>query len=282
MLKLTSNIILFCLLSGSVYAQYSTTYKLFYYSDCSIAATAEKQKFIQEAKPLDTVLITKILIRGYCDDVGTMGYSDTLSNKRAFQIEHFLSKQNITCDSAPVVKGMGEIPLDASSGKNIEEQRANNRRVEIEVHYQLTEKEKGVRVKSNKEKSIIASDAKIGDKITLDNILFVGGHNEFLPESYETLLELAQNLKTNPEFHILIYGHVCCQQGRKGTDGIDLETGQRNLSKVRAQAVYNYLVKNGIDRSRLSYKGLKGDYPLGLGDKFDRRVELEITKTGEK
>ncbi|MCF8371400.1 MAG: OmpA family protein [Bacteroidales bacterium] len=94
---------------------------------------SEKQKFLQETKPLETVLITKILIRGYCDDVGTMGHSDSLSEKRAFQVEHFLLKEGIPCDSAPVVKGMGEIPLNPSSSKNIEEQRANNRRVEIEI-----------------------------------------------------------------------------------------------------------------------------------------------------
>jgi outer membrane protein OmpA-like peptidoglycan-associated protein len=67
-----------------------------------------------------------------------------------------------------------------------------------------------------------------------------------------------------------------------GKDGLDKDTGLMNLSEARAKAIYDYLIKNGIDARRLDYKGLKSNFPLGIGDKFDRRVEIEITDVAAK
>ena len=36
-------------------------------------------------------------------------------------------------------------------------------------------------------------------------------------------------------------------------------------------------MKNGVARKRMKYVGLKHKYPLGGDQKFDRRVEIEIT-----
>ena len=52
-----------------------------------------------------------------------------------------------------------------------------------------------------------------------------------------------------------------------------------NLSKKRAQAVADYLVKKGIDRSRLVVKGYGFDMPVvennpKTGNSTNRRVEL--------
>ena len=95
-----------------------------------------------------------------------------------------------------------------------------------------------------KKESIISNDVEVGDKITLPNILFHGGHNEFLSVSYETLELLVEELESNPEYHIRILGHVCCTPSRETSeDGMDLETGKKNLSMARAKAVYKYLIK---------------------------------------
>jgi outer membrane protein OmpA-like peptidoglycan-associated protein len=40
-------------------------------------------------------------------------------------------------------------------------------------------------------------------------------------------------------------------------------------------------VKQGISPGRLTYKGMKADYPTGKGEKYDRRVEIEITGVKE-
>ena len=60
-------------------------------------------------------------------------------------------------------------------------------------------------------------------------------------------------------------------------EAINLRTGKRNLSEARAQELHNYLVKKGIDKKRIRYHGMAFKQPTGLGDQFDRRVEIEIT-----
>jgi len=77
----------------------------------------------------------------------------------------------------------------------------------------------------------------------------------------------------------MIQGHICCTSDN--LDGVNLLTGKRNLSEARAEAVYDYLVTNGIAKKRLKYEGLKNKFPLDKGDKFDRRVELKVTKIDE-
>jgi outer membrane protein OmpA-like peptidoglycan-associated protein len=54
------------------------------------------------------------------------------------------------------------------------------------------------------------------------------------------------------------------------------------LSRDRAKAVYDYLVTNGADVARLSYKGYGDTQPLESNDteegrKKNRRTELRIT-----
>ena len=97
-------------------AQQTYTFKLFYYSDCSIAPTNEKERLKEELKILDNAEISKIQIRGFCDDVGTSEDSDLLSLKRAKGVAYLLSKLKIVCDAAPILEGRGEIQLDNSSG----------------------------------------------------------------------------------------------------------------------------------------------------------------------
>ncbi len=121
---------------------------------------------------------------------------------------------------------------------------------------------------------MLNDNQKVGDKVTLENILFQNIRHSLLPESFPVLDTLVSVLQRKKEYHILILGHVCCAP--PGIDGLDIDTGLRNLSVARAKAIYDYLVENGIDASRLAYKGMKGDYPTGRGDKFDRRVEIQI------
>lgn len=61
-----------------------------------------------------------------------------------------------------------------------------------------------------------------------------------------------------------------------GQDGLDLNTGKENLSVVRAKTIYDYLKHKGIKSKRMSYKGLKANYPTGKGAKYDRRVEIKV------
>ena len=89
-------------------------------------------------------------------------------------------------------------------------------------------------------------------------------------------------MQDNPKLEIEIQGHICCIPSGDGPD-FD-EPGSMKLSVNRAKAIYGYLVHNGIDKSRLSYKGLGADYKLIWEERTEhdretnRRVEIKILK----
>lgn len=65
------------------------------------------------------------------------------------------------------------------------------------------------------------------------------------------------------------------------TDNRGTEDYNMNLSKQRAEAVYNYLLKKGVDRNKLSYSYYGLTQPVASNDteegrKQNRRVEFEI------
>ncbi len=107
----------------------------------------------------------------------------------------------------------------------------------------------------------------------LDTIEFEHGKSEIKEESHGLLDQVALTLKANPEVKkVRVEGH---------TD----DTGPRDLnlrlSKARAHAVRNYLIKKGVDGRRLSAEGYGPDKPLESG-KTDaaraknRRVEFIV------
>src|SRR6185436_18885882 len=102
-----------------------------------------------------------------------------------------------------------------------------------------------------------------------------------LPESKPALDELLAAMKTYPKLVIEIEGNICCVEGDE--DGIDLETGLKNLSYTRAKAIADWLVYMGIDSNRVSYKGFGHSKPLypypersEEEQKLNRRVEIKI------
>ncbi|WP_150451706.1 OmpA family protein [Arenibacter lacus] len=87
-----------------------------------------------------------------------------------------------------------------------------------------------------------------------------------------TLDKLVKVLLEYPDTNILVEGH---------TDSTGSAAYNLNLSKLRAQAVTNYLVANGVSGSRLTTKwyGLtqpKADNSTAEGRAKNRRVELAI------
>ncbi len=81
-------------------------------------------------------------------------------------------------------------------------------------------------------------------------------------------------MNDNPNISIEIGGH---------TDNIGSAEYNRKLSLNRSKSVYNYLTKNGINASRLSYKGYGFNVPLSDNDTeegraLNRRTEFKIIK----
>lgn len=116
------------------------------------------------------------------------------------------------------------------------------------------------------------SQAKVGEKLRINNLNFVLNTFAVVNESRAKLYELLLIMQKNPNLKISIQGHICCV----GVDRADLST-------QRAKAIYKFLEFNEIEKSRMTYKGFGVSQPLfpipeksELERAENRRVEIEI------
>ncbi len=241
--------------------------------------------------------ITSIAIAGHTDQIGSNTYNQKLSLQRATETANYLKQKISKSNLINVVNGFGKTQL--ITPEFAEEKRYWNRRVEIIIYHQIKVEHKVAILKPvdtvkpivntpptytpPRKISEILNDTsiQIGDTVELPYILFIGGLHDFQPLSYPHLDELFFAMRDNPNLEIEIQGHICCASGTG--DGVDFSTGRSNLSVARARAVYDFLVKSGIDASRLSYKGFGHRFPLTkerneLEQARNRRVEIKIIK----
>ena len=113
---------------------------------------------------------------------------------------------------------------------------------------------------------------KIGKKVVLKNILFESGKSVLTAGSYTELDHLLTIMNENAQMKIEISGH---------TDKTGSEPLNSKLSEARAKAVVDYLVKKGIDRTRMEFKGFGSLQPISdnstpAGRAKNRRVEFKI------
>mgnify|MGYP006176018675 FL=1 len=206
------------------------------------------------------VKFTKLI--GYCDYRASNGYNDTLAFNRAKFVSHIIEK----------VADQKQIEIE-SKGENFEQNSDLKLNRKVEIYYEESNP-KVVEVESSKPNlSNQVSTAKVGDKLVLKNLHFYNRSGIFVPESRPILEELLKIMLANPNLKIEIQGHICCQ---KGTDVED-------TAKVRALAVYNYLINNGINKNRLSYKSFGSSKPIHIIPENNedernenRRVEIQI------
>lgn len=269
-----------------MYAQQTTHVSYFEHDSYSLTGT-EEQKLLGFIKRLDTVNLQSICIKAFCDDNGTDWYNDVLSYKRAYTLYHYFSE-----DKRVSFKGYGEISLPQTT-TNPSKERKRNRRAEIEVFYKVPVVVESIdSIQISKDTLIatkdetkapkpdykpLSSSLKVGDRILLKNLLFKGGRSVLQKSSQKELEKLLQILKENPTLKFEIQGHVCCIEWFN-KDAIDEDTGISNLSFTRAKAIYDYLVKNGIDPNRMKYLGFGRDFPIEDGPESEnKRVEILIT-----
>ncbi|RYD79903.1 MAG: hypothetical protein EOP55_03625 [Sphingobacteriales bacterium] len=115
---------------------------------------------------------------------------------------------------------------------------------------------------------------KQGGNVTLKNIFFDTNKYNLLPASIRELNLLIDFLNQNASVNIEIQGH---------TDNIGDAKLNEKLSLNRANAVYEYLIKNKIDTTRLTFKGFGASKPIAdnkteIGRKNNRRTSFVITK----
>lgn len=225
---------------------------------------------------IESIDIDKISIYGFCDDRGSESYNLKLSKNRADAIKEVFTNNEFDESSITNIDGKGELLLRIVKETDVQKIRGLNRKVEIIVSPVYPPKKR--KFNSDKLEKTLNGDLKVGDKILLENLLFVRGYSFLVPESKKILNTIAEILAKRKDIYFTIEGHVCCTNGDR--DAIDGKTKKRNLSYARAKYIYDYLSDKGVNRSRMKYVGLKRKFPLGGPQEFDRRVELLVTRIG--
>jgi outer membrane protein OmpA-like peptidoglycan-associated protein len=240
-----------------------------------------------------------VAIHGFTDEVGTSGFNDTLAQKRVdFIFQNVKNQIKIREDFK--TRSFGE-SFNQSVNK------AENRKVTIfyilekdlpredeilgikkvikeeQPKPEIVYPEKLVFENPNGTKSEFKLDrvfmktmgeAKPGEKLKIENLNFIINTFAVVNESRGKMYELLLVLQRNPQMKIEIHGHLCC-----------MPVDRTDLSTQRAKAIYNFLIQNEIDKSRLSYKGFGSTqpiYPLPEKDEKERaanrRVEILIVE----
>ena len=256
-----------------------------YFDSNKDSITSLESKRLQEWMNQNST--SKILsMEGFTDEVGSVGYNDTLSIKRVdFVYSQIQNKIAIRKDFKS--NGFGE-------SKQISNIKSENRRVTI---YYLTqfkiELEEIILNDFKVQKSLDSLSIKeveklnIHPKLTLNEIvqkvpegtLFTLEDIQFEFDSSVLLFNAKQELdkwvvvlKNNPALKIIIQGHICC-----------IPRDDIWLSSKRAKAVLDYFVLKGIDSKRMQYIGYGSTRPKfkipeknGYEALMNRRVEIVI------
>ena len=243
----------------------------------------ENQKLIAFSNSFfaENKTIKNIIIEAHCDSIGSFEYNQTLSLKRCKTVKSQFENKNIQIKINP----KGETKF--ISENKTESGRALNRRAKISIFYILKDT---IKISDDSLKTEISKQftkGKIsgvaiekGKNIIVKNMNFVGGMHTLVPSGKFAAQKLLQTMKDNPTLKIEIQGHICC--GKPNEDGLDYETNEYKLSENRAKAVYDYLVENRIEASRMTYIGMKGEFPIVTPEiteadrNKNRRVEVKI------
>jgi OOP family OmpA-OmpF porin len=105
------------------------------------------------------------------------------------------------------------------------------------------------------------------------NIYFATGKYTLLSRSFKGLDEVAKLMKEDAGLQMAIEGH---------TDNVGADATNQKLSENRAAAVKAYLVKKGVDASRVNSAGFGESQPVAdnktaAGRQQNRRVELKLS-----
>jgi outer membrane protein OmpA-like peptidoglycan-associated protein len=132
------------------------------------------------------------------------------------------------------------------------------------VSIEPVEKEELKKIEETIEKLII----KTNEVYTFKNVLFDFDKAELLKVSISELDELYKHLKEDSNLNIEIYGH---------TDNVGLDARNKELSEQRAKAVADYLISQGLDKSKIKSFGFGSTKPISdnkteEGRQLNRRV----------
>lgn len=120
------------------------------------------------------------------------------------------------------------------------------------------------------------SDLSRGQTIQLENLEFEADSSRIVGESVVVLNEVFDFLSKNRDVSVEIGGH---------TNGWADRAYANKLSTDRAKAVANFLIRKGIARNRVSFRGYGKENPIDTnatpeGRRRNQRVEIKILELG--
>ncbi len=256
---------------------------------------------------------SSVMVIGYADYLGSELHNKNLSMQRAKNVKDYLIKNSINAGDIKLCVGKGAIERKGMTDKD---GNPVDRKVDIVVDNKVNSSERirkgsiafnpsnvkppkthkdSIAFANTRKKDSIAlanskksnpdikqlTTLKEGQTLLLRNVYFPPGSHVIKSESYGTMEKLVKILQDNPKIKISIEGHVCCIHDVP--DALDIDTNELLLSVNRAKAIYQYLIKNGIDEERLQYVGFGRQHPIVQFETNEedadrnRRVEVRIT-----
>lgn len=125
---------------------------------------------------------------------------------------------------------------------------------------------------------ITLQKVEAGNKIVMNNISFDLNQSKLRKESYSELKNAVKLMKDIPSLEMEISGFT----DNKGSVQLN-----QQLSKQRAKSVMDYLISQGCDKNRLTYKGYGSSQPIASnttkeGRQLNRRTEFKVLKVGSE
>ena len=242
-------------------------------------------------------LIKVLGIHGFCDEDGSFGFNDTLAKKRINFVYNVI-KDKVKIREDFKTRSFGELHY-------LSKIKSENRKVTL-FYIESKDFNRENEIIGIKEETVVLpkepiqypeklvfdnpdgsqseykldidfmqkmSEASLGQKLKLENLNFQINTFIVVPNSKGKMYELLVVMQKNPNLKIEIQGHLCCMP----IDRLDLST-------QRAKAINNFLVANGINEKRLTFKGFGSSHSIyALPEKDEtqraanRRVEIMIT-----
>lgn len=253
--------------------------KLFFDSAKFDITEAHKTQIADFFKGIKIEEVLQIRIKGYTDFVGNHVYNNKLSKKRAKAAYIYVtSNYQFT---AIAQQGLGELD-EQNPEASFENGNSKHRKVDVILSY---EKPKKASVSLTRKQRYLSrlSKLSVGEKLRVQHTSFYISTPNITKASEEDIEGIVKILKAYPKISVLVEGHVCCGDKKEYESKIPSEENLA-LSTERAKNVYLELIKRGIKKSRLSYKGFGFTRPLDFPESTvkiqqeNRRVELKVLK----
>ena len=137
---------------------------------------------------------------------------------------------------------------------------------------------KGLLVIDHDTLDVFMQPIKEGIKVKIENLFFATNKTYILPQSEQSMSDLANFLLDNPSVKIHVVGH---------TDAVGTDEANQILSEGRANSVRNDLIKRGVAAERITAEGKGEKEPVADNDteegrQLNRRVEFTITDVGNE